>query len=87
MMSKIEAPERIYYTPKTGCVTIPQESGTTVNRSTAFHYTRSDIAEAEAKKRVVEVLNKVNQLESFRSDTNDPILMNFIDQLIQEVSK
>jgi hypothetical protein len=99
MSDKIQSPEKLYIDDRAfeddtfiregwyGLATIAMSPNLISAKGGPEEYTRSDIAEAEAKKKVVEVLENVKQMESFRSDTNNPFLTNYIDQLLTEYNQ
>jgi len=66
-----------------GYVGIPDASELDVELGDTL-YTLTTTAEANTRKSVREALERVKQMESIRSDTNNPFLTNYIDQLLTQ---
>jgi hypothetical protein len=89
-MTNPEAPERVwcpnsipvYYDAEWHVIATMH-----ANDKNTIEYIRSDIAEAEARAKVVQYLNMVKEAELLRSDTNSAFLLNYIDQLIEGSTK
>ncbi len=93
MSEKIEAPKRIRLDITTMQSIAVSDSGTTIDRSKHAMYIRADIAEAEAKKNVVDVLERIKyhflpeDIPSRLINIHTEYWVQYINKLIHEVSK